>query len=318
MSEVIKFSSASSLISGDLSKSVVPAGYVRISLSTKGKISEAPDICFARAMTASEILSLSLYIKEEVQGPLIGILDSIIYKSEENPVASVAKWTMEEVIEFIIKYYSNFFGVKLSEIDYTPIQSEFDKLAEQKRDVEIDSIKKGMWKPKIDLDLSKIEYLSLPEKASKRLIVTDEKNKDFSVAFRFPYYGDILIINQIMNAYKESNKDNANKEGTIDETVLYTLLSNAILIDKINDTDISNLSVKDKLEMIKNDSKFSLSMFDKVNEEFDKIKFGINEDIIIKSPLTGETITRRFHFRVMDVISAIILYESNDYVVRFE
>jgi hypothetical protein len=34
--------------------------------------------------------------------------------------------------------------------------------------------------------------------------------------------------------------------------------------------------------------------------------------------LTGEPITRRFQFRVMDLLSAFILWEYDGYDVRFE
>jgi len=305
MSEILNFN-ASSLLSGDIKNSIVPAGYVRFTLSTKGKVSKAPEVCFARAMTALEVLNLSMYIKDELQGPLINIVDSIIYKTDEKPIASIAEWSSEEVIEFLVRYYSNFFGTTLSETEYTPTKEEEDLLKTTKPDMFAAFINKT-WKPKFQLNLSTIDFFPLPEKISNRIVVTDEKN-NFSVAFRFPQYGDILLVKQASESYT----------GEIDKSILLSLFSNVILIEKIQGTDVTSIPLKERLAMVLEDPKFSLSLFGRVNTEFDNIRFGINDNIKIISPVTEKPIERRCQFRVVDVLSAITLFESNDYAVRFE
>lgn len=310
MPDIINFANSSALIEGNLKNMIVPAGYVKISLSTKGKISKAPEVCFARCMTAAEVLNLSFYIKDDLQAPLISVLDSIIYRTEENKIASVAEWTPEEVIEFLIKYYSNFFGTLLTDLDYVPQQEELEWLKQQGKEELIKALETKMWQPKIQLDLSKVEFIPLPEGVSKKLTVIDEKEK-FSVTFRFPYYGDILIVNEALKSFE-------GKEDTSDGAVFLTLLSNAVLMEKIQGTDISSFSLKDKFEMINKDPKLSLSLFARANKEFEKIKFGLNEEILVKSPITEKPTIRRFQFRDMDVLSSIVLYESNEYVVRFD
>lgn len=311
MSEIIKFKDATDFIESDLKNVVVPQGYVKINLSTKGKVSNAPASLFARAMTSAEVLSLSMYIRDELQGPLIGILDGIIYKDEDNPVSSVAEWTPEEVIEFTIKYYGNFFGQKLQDIDYIPTQEELDWLKEQKRDTDIKALESGIWKPKITLDLKDVNDLPLPGGISRRVIIKHEKDKDFSIGFRFPYYGDLLLIHETL-------KNIENMEDKPDTTVLITLLSNALLIEKIKDTYVTKMTPKEKLDMVLKDPKFSMAMFDKVGEKFNEVKFGIDENIKIVSPITQKSITRRFQFRVVDVLSAFTVFKDDGYVVRFE
>jgi hypothetical protein len=108
------------------------------------------------------------------------------------------------------------------------------------------------------------------------------------------------------------------KENSPDKTVLSAILSNAILIEKVQGTSVSAFSLKEKVDLVMNDPKFSLSMFERVNREFDNIKFGVNEEVRIVSPVTKESIIRRFQFRLVDILSALILYESDGYVVRFE
>jgi hypothetical protein len=310
MSETIKFQSAEALLSGDLKNAIVPIGYININLSTKGKISQAPASIMARAMTAAEVLSLSIYIKDELQGPLINLLDSLIYRTGDNNTPSVANWTPEEVIEFTIKYYTNFFGVKMSEIDYKASDDELIELKKQKRDTEITSLEQGKWKPKVELDLSKLNFLKLPEDVSNKLVVTGKKDK-FSVTFRFPYYGDILVVNKALT-------DLTGKEGYPEPEVLLALLSNAVLVTEVQGTSIESFTLADKLELLMNDPKFSISLFEAINQRIDEIRFGVDENIPIISPITGKPTTRRFLFRVLDVLSAITVFQSDGYDVRFK
>lgn len=176
-----------------------PPGYVRIELSTRGKVG-APEHFWIRNFMPEDLAVLANTQEQDMPIKVVEILDSMIWNPDGN--ISVKNFHEKEVVETLLDVYEIFYTTIFPEQTWVPTEEDLDYLAQQcggkKSQAYLDrvaALKSGEWRPTFDLDISKIEYWDVPDefKTSVR-VKKNVAGEDISIKFSLPKYGDFITL----------------------------------------------------------------------------------------------------------------------------
>jgi hypothetical protein len=323
----------------------IPVGYIEVRLSTQGKVG-APEVVHVRNFKVSDIVELAMSSESEIPARLISILNNMIYEDVD-----VGDWHEKEVEELMLYIFKTFYKNKLEDIPY-PLSSEDYKILEQtpKR---LEDVKTKKWVPRTCIDISKdVEIYDLPENFTSKIKITNKKT-GFYCIFDYIHYKDQLVIKNWLDTYyaeeeakfkgikskiqfnwniiNQLKSDTDNTE-LVDKLIHYdpeeekayndylaerlkTLSEVAKIISIINynGEDISNLTVGEKYELLKDEARLDYGMIAKLNTKQQSMRFGIKPEVSMLNPISGQVVKQVFPFRLSVILQAMQLSGSDDY-----
>lgn len=328
---------------------MIPNGYIPIELSTMGKLG-VPAKVHCRNFNTSDLVDLSMFIQDALPERLIGILNDIIFEKVD-----VANWPDKIVVELLIKVYINFFTPILPNINFPWNDDDVRWLEEHDKKDKAQELQDGKWRPKFDLNVKESVKTILIEKDVKEFITVKKKNGQgieiLNAKFiAYPKYGDVLTLRQAVEAkFSDDDKRYARvkqqfemRERYLDEGKDISLLqpldeieyrkwqlyettkskyatraAEAIYLVQYNGKDLSKASIDDRIKYI-NSPLFDASLSKLINEQYTKIEFGLNPEIEVKNPITGEVCKRQFTFRLLDILQAVQSQPTDGYDISFD
>lgn len=325
--------------------SSTPDGYIEVKLSTKGKVG-APSVVHVRNFKVSEIISLSLSSNADLPIRLIDILNDMILEDTD-----VFNWNEKEIEELMVYIFLSFYKPVLTDVPFPFTEEDFKNMESEPNGKEqVKDIKEGRWVPKTTIDIAYgVDTFDLPENFNPRITITNKKT-GFYVVFDYIKYGDQLIIKRWMDSYfAEDEKrferikkqieinrginnqliDNPDKieslipidkdeeeqfrDYLVKRAQVITDVSNIVSIVDFNGQDLSNMSIGDKYELLKDDARLDYNLISKMSARQRKIQFGIKPEVSMKNPITGEVVKRPLSFRIPSILQAMQVCGSDEY-----
>jgi hypothetical protein len=329
---------------------VIPNGYIPIKLSTLGKLGVPAEV-HCRNFNTADLVDLSMYVQDALPERLIGALNSIIFEKDVN----VANWPDKVVVELLIKVYINFFTPLLPDVNFPWNEEDIKWLEEHDKQDQAISLQEGKWRPKFDLNVKdSVKIMFLSDEVKEFITVRKKNNQGIEVLnakfVAYPKYGDVLTLRQAVESkFSEEDKKYARikqqfemRERYLDEGKdisflqplddiefrkwqLYeatkskyaTRAAEAIYLIKYNDMDLSKVSIDERIKYI-DSPLFDAPLSRLIDTQYKKIEFGLNPEIEIKNPITGEVCKRRFTFQLLDILQAIQSQPANGYDISFD
>lgn len=326
-------------------KSQVPAGYLEVQLSTKGKVG-APALIHVRNFKVSEIVTLSMSDSKEIPIRLIEILNDMILEDTD-----VSNWHESEIEEMMLYIFMTFYRDTLEDIPFIYDDKDVEFLENSPNgETLLEDLKSGKWVPKVSIKISdQVETYDLPEKFNPRITIRNKKT-GFYVTFDYIKYGDQVVIRQwmdsffreeeakferikkaleynrgIMNQLSNSpqaldkllpidkDEEDAYREYLVKRAQVITDVSQIVSIVDFNGEDVSNLSVGQKYERLADEACIDFGLISSLNEKQAKQKFGIKPEISVLDPITNEVVKRPISFRITSIIQAMQLSGNDIY-----
>ncbi len=328
----------------------IPAGYLRMELSTKGLLG-APKVFHVRNFDTKEIVALSITATSELPLKLANILDDLILEDD----ISINDFHENEVIELIVKLFAIFYDQTI-ELDF-PWNDEDIKFLEDKGEThQADLLQSKTWVPKVTINLATLNFHDVDESSLKKHVELTSKKTGFKIKFSYPKFGDVLVVKKHLDTsfkdvddsirsilkrleirkkiFEEAEKGKKEVNADIlpyiskEEIDLYTEhetkkalfavdLVRAQHLEGFEDLDLTDAPMSEKIKYI-SDPRVSHTITQKIEKEFKSMKFGIDSEIETVNPITHETCVRGFLFRIVDLLSAIGELDSDEYDVGYE
>ncbi len=330
--------------------SSIPAGYIEVSLSTRGKVG-APPVVHVRNFKVSEIITLSMSDARELPVRLIGILNNMIIEDTD-----VSKWNEKEVEELMLYIFMTFYKDTLEEVPFSYDEKDIEYLRNVEGGEEmIKDLEEGKWVPKVSINIpSQVETYDIDDDFDPRITITNRKT-GFHVTFDYIKYGDQVTIRQWMDSFfrkEEAEFDKIKKSLEYNRGIMNQMSSNPESIDRLipidrdeenryrdylmrraqvitdvsqiisivdfNGEDVSNLSVGQKYERLANEACLDYGLMSSLNRRMEKMRYGIKTEVSVKDPITSEVVTRPISFRIPSLLQAMQLsgndnYDNGDY-----
>lgn len=324
----------------------IPAGYIEVQLSTKGKVG-APSIVHVRNFKVSELLALSLTEKKDIPIRLVDILNDAIYEDVD-----VAEWHEKEVEELMVYIFISFYKPVISDLPF-PLSDKDIEIIRQQPDGEnkVQAIKEGKWIPKTTLDIAKgLDAYTLPDDFSPDVTITSKKT-GFHVTFGFIKYGDQLKIRKWMDSYfanEEMKFERIKKQIEYNQGINNQLTDNPTAIDKLlyidkaeeeayreyslrkaqaitdmayvisilnfDGMDVSKMSMSEKYELLGNDARIDYNLITALGKKQKKLKFGLKPEVDMLNPITNEVEKKVLPFRRIPlIIQSMQVSGDNEY-----
>lgn len=330
----------------------VPAGYVELKLSTKGKIG-APASFHIRNFNIADVTALSLTETARLPEQITALLTSMIYEDVD-----VTNFHENEVIETLVFLYRAFYGklvpnvdFPIEERDYTYLEDTFpaDEAAEK-----IANLKSKKWVPKTDIDLDQLKLFVVDDTFKTRVTVANKETK-FTVSFGLPRFGDVLVLRRwLREAYGERDKEYGQiakliemrdsmltrykKYGDVDlaripvisdtdeenyrsyqieKASMSTLAIRALHLVRFNGEDVAAQSLAERMKLVQ-DPRLDISIVEQVEAHYRDLQIGIEPLVPMLNPLTEEIEARRWSFRIVDLLQAIQLQGADHYDLTFD
>ena len=309
-------------------KPEIPAGYIEMRLSTKGRVG-APEVFHIRNFKVGELLNLAISTDAELPKRLISTLNEMIYEDVD-----VAQFHEKEVEELMVYLFVNFYQNKLEDVIFPLEESDFEYIRQTKPDM-LDDLATGKWMPRTTIHIENdADVYDVSDSFNPNITITNKKT-GFYVTFGFIKYGDRLVVKDFLDNYykdeeakfvKVKNQISRNNNTPLDPELereymeylnkRFETLSNIsrlISVSDYNGMDVSNMNIFDKFEVLSNDARIDFGMIAKLTQKQNKEPFGIKPEVRMKNPLTGEMVTRRFSFRISTILQAIQVSGSDQY-----
>ena len=333
----------------------IPSGYINIERPKNMRI-YAPEKFHARNLDPEDLLGMALSDDEMLPIRTIDIFNDLIYESD----IDIGEFTDKEIVLLLRDLYCHFVSNIIKDHPYRLQPSDYEYLAETLGGEESEAYKKKIrsyksrkWSPKIDIDLSKIEVLKLPEDF-KPILKVARKSTGFTCKYKYPTYGDIKVVKEFLDiTFQREDEDHQNLASTLkyredqlskrddgqdipyesipdlskresqdwDE---YTYNRNLTLMKAIRaknlveyrGKDVSNLNLAQKLE-IAADPEFDINIYQAISKAIDNTPIGLAKTIKVISPVTNKEIDYPFQFKVFDMLQAIQTTEADDIEVSY-
>jgi hypothetical protein len=331
-----------------ITKETIPMGYIPLELSTLGKLG-VPKVVHCRNFSTSDLVDLSMFNNDSLPEHLISVINSLIYEKVD-----VAGWPDKTIVELLVRIYINYFTPVLKDISFPWNDEDMAWLEEKGQKDKMIELSEGKWRPKIDLDLTKVKITYLDEEV--RQFITVRKRGVGGITaleakfMSYPRYGDVITLRKAIESkfideekkfgrirqqynmrerYLDEGKDITNIDPINDSDFLRwqmyearkakyaTKAAEALYLVKYNDVDLSNASVEEKIRYI-DSPLFDVNLSKAVEEHFTKLNFGLNPEIEIRNPVTGEVCKRQFTFRLLDILQALQLPNANEYDINYD
>lgn len=323
----------------------VPAGYIEVRLSTKGKVG-APSVVHVRNFKVSEILALSLTERKDLPIRLIDILNDAIYEDVD-----VAEWHEKEVEELMVYIFMTFYKPVINDIPYPLTEKDLDFIRQQTDGEEkVKAIQEGKWVPKTSVNIGQsVDTYDISDDFSPNVTITSKKT-GFHVTFGYIKYGDQLKIRKWIESYfaqDEARFERIKKQLEYNQGIENQFKDNPDAIDKLipinkeeeeaytaynlkkaqaitdiayivsildfNGYDTSGLTISEKYEILGKDARIDYNLISTLGKKQRNLKFGIKPEVDMKNPITGEVEKKVLPFRVPLIIQSMRLSESNEY-----
>lgn len=318
----------------------IPPGYLAIEMSTEGKLN-VPAVVHVKNFTTEFLVDLALASEEVLPEKLIQSLQSLIWEKD----VDVGEWPEKMAIELLVKIYANFFTPIMTSVPFPVLDSDLEYLEKNNRKEEKESILSESFVPRIDIDLRSFESISVDPKV-KNCISYKKKDGTFSVKIRsyIRLKDSVLIRKAVEKAYRDKDKQYAKIKQDVDirsaklnagdytnlpvidpyellawktyeaGKALYGIqLARAVGLVYYEGKDVSESTLEEKVKILENDPRFDSKLSKLIDEQVAKLKFGINPEIEVTNPITGEVCKRTFTFRLVDILQAIQLSNTTEY-----
>lgn len=310
----------------------VPAGYVEIRLSTKGKLG-APEVFHIRNFKVGELLNLSLSTESELPRRLISTLNSMIYEAID-----VSQFHEKEVEELMVYVYTNFYQDRLDDVVFPLDEEDFEYIKNNKPEM-LEDLEAKRWVPRTSIVITQdADLYDVADDFNPNITITNKKT-GFYVTFGFIKYGDRLLVKDFLDSYyadeekkfakiKNQISQNNNSPNPIplnpDEEREYmeyvnerfeTLanISRLVSVVDYNGMDVSQMDIALKFETLSNDARIDFGMISALTKHQEGAPFGIKPYVRMKDPITGKSVERRFSFRIPLILQAIQISGSSQY-----
>lgn len=337
----------------------LPAGYMPIELSTKGLIGGAPKKFHIRSFDTKDLCDMALASEEELPLKLVELFDKLILEEGISVANFHTNEVIELVVKMINIFISKKFEIKytFTEDDWKNLASKLGGEESAEYKMYKDEYHKGTIEPKIVIEIDKLKYYEVTPEI--KTIAKVKGMGGFNASFSYPKYGDVAVLKKFLDTvYKEQDKkysrlsdilkfkQNAEQkvlEGdtkinfrniphiteaeekeinayNIEKTLFMVSALKALHLVEYEGKDVSGLSLSDKIELIKDDSRFTHEMFSQIQEAFEtKFKVGINtEQVSYKDPVLGGEVVKNFPFRLDSLIEVARDTKSDFTVIEFD
>jgi len=334
----------------------VPSGFIPIELSTQGLVG-APARFHTRNFDTSDLMNLALSEDEELPEKVAKMLDHLILEKDVSVMHFHEQEVIEYLVRLYQAFYSTVLKEVNFPWGEQDLEYLRDTLGGHSAEYEqqVSDLRSERWVPKTDVDLGAVETYDLdPNTFKKEMYLTDRKS-GFQVGFSFPRYGDVVILRNFMQKeFRERDKQYASVKETLKfrrdaetrmrrgEEVSYSRLPNipeaekekfrdyeaeksmfgviaikALHLIYIDGQDLRQFPLKERMEYAQ-DPRLDYKIMKTVNDYFDKMEIGLKKDVQMRNPFTMSFEARRYSFRLVDLLQAIKLYESDEYDIDFE
>jgi len=293
----------------------IPTGYIPVRLSSKGKVG-APELFHVRCFNMEELLELGSQVQDNSLTTTLKVLDNMIYEDID-----LYKFSSQELIETLMTLHANFVSKVLKDYQYKPTEEELQWLKDNDQE-RLNLILDGKHTLTVNIDIEDdIQIKDMTDKFKGSIIF-----KDLEVTFRLERAEDGIIINSMINKKygtrmihvekvkkllqrekitgqvngsitqeQRQNVKDLNREIGIESLKLLS----ASLISSYKGEDLEG-NIEKKLEAY-----YALppTVWEKLSSVVEKdLKYGVQHEVVVKSPITGNEVERRFQFRPLDFI----------------
>lgn len=209
--------------SSSLQSGGIPAGYIPVTLSTRGKIA-APEVFHIRNFNTEDLMELGLVDQEMLPIKAIEMLDNIIYEHDpKNPNSvSVKKFHEREVMELLLFVYEAFYTEELTNIAWTLTDEDWEEKRKELGGDDSDefraferAIRNGQIKPTFNINVKTgVEFHEVEDDV--RTSVRVNSRDGFTCKFGLPKYGDVIDLKYFIESkYREQDRKFASIGQTI-------------------------------------------------------------------------------------------------------
>ncbi len=342
-------------IETDQVENVSPNGYIPVKLSTKGYIG-APKLFHMKNFDTADLMDLALSEQEDLPIKLISLFDKLIYEKDISVADFHTNEVIELLIVSIRSYLSRY--IKDLPYDLTDEDWEYQKAHLEPEEVAMFKAELGKSiNPKVTLDIDSFTYYQIDETTKTTLSISN-KATGFSARFSYPRYGDVAVLKRFVDTeFKQRDKKFAsainimkfreaqeNKFMSGDSSINYRHIPDitesekkelqeysaekglfmipvlkALHLVELDGKDVSDLSLQKRVELIKDDARFTHEILSAVNNTFEKsFKCGINTEAIdYLNPITQRRVTGPFLLRLDYLLQTINNAESDNITYDF-
>lgn len=319
--------------------SEVPAGYIEVKLSTRGKVG-APEVIHVRNFKVSDIIGLSMSTQMELPIRLTEILDDMILE----PV-STSSWHEKEIEELMVYIFLSFYRDTIDDVVFPWDDSDIEYLkGTENGEQKIKDLQSGKWVPRTSINIAKnVDTYDIPDDYNPRMTIVSKKT-GFRVTFDYIKYGDQIVIKNWLDSYfaneearfsrikKEidinnnlsrqflddpskldkyinidENEENEYRNYLIRRTQTITDVAHIVSIINIDGEDISGLSIGEKYEKLSDDARIDYNLIKHLSQRQAKVPIGIKPEVTMIDPITNEVVKRPFSFRIPVILQALQL-----------
>lgn len=293
----------------------IPKSYLPIKLSSNGKLGY-PSKIHVRNYSGQDALDLAMSTEDTILESLLTVLDNMIYEDIEARLLHE-----QDIEEIMLNIYFNFWQDYL-EYPYTPTEEELKTVSKKRQD----ALNTGGEKLVVSIRTSQIKTKLLPSLETP-IVITDESDGR-TYGFTLPRIGQTLIAKDLTedkfieeeDDYSELEQQLKHNEFLMEQgkSLDYKISPSKMRkfqkyqierlkffarqqqIQLISEVDGVEVTAEEAIEEY---STIPLTVWKDYNNYLkENVKFGIDHEIKVTSPLTTKPITRRFQFRFMDFL----------------
>jgi hypothetical protein len=206
------------------------------------------------------------------------------------------------------------------------------------------AIENKSWKPTFDIDISKdLSYWEIDPNIKTRVQISRKYgDKTFTSTFSLPKFGDFITLKYFIDqVYKEQDRRFASiaetykfrksmeeklqngenidirripqvpkeeldkfKQYETEKSLFAITASKALYLCEFDGHDVISMPLEKKLELAK-DPRLDYSTFKMVQDHFNKLEFGLKEEITVVDPIINKVVTQKYSFQLTDLLEAI-------------
>ena len=200
------------------------------------------------------------------------------------------------------------------------------------------------WKPTFDINIKEdLGYHEInPDIKINARIDREFAGKKFSAVFALPRFGDFMPLKYFIESiYKDKDKQFARigemikfrkdmeeklqrgenvdiskipnvpkaemdkyKEYETEKSLFSIRASIALYLQEFNGENVSKMPLEKKIELA-GDPRLDYSTFKMVQDHFNKLEFGLKEEITVYNPIQEKIVNRKYTFQLLDLLTAI-------------
>lgn len=299
-----------------------PKSYLPVKLSSMGRLS-VPAKIHVRNYNGSDAEQLSLASEENILETILDVLSNMIWE-DIDPLVLHEK----ELEEIMFNLFINFWSSSVEKV-YPYTDEELEGLTEKRAE----DIKKGNEIPTVLIPYDSVDTIPINENFKEPITILPKNGaveRTKKVSFILPRIGHIVDAKHIVEEkyYEQEERftpvkralekgeevDDREYTKYLRERMQYfNLLTQCQMISKIDGKKLE--TIEDKINAYHDIDLDYWSTFDKTVRE--NANFGIQEEMKVKSPLTGEYVTRRLRFRLMDFLPTMDTQSVSEYDIVF-